>query len=752
MQIDGFYLSHTKSYLSTRRTIHSIFPILAATGHNPALMTFVTAAFLGVLLLMLAGRLRVSAIVVLLLGGIVAGPELLGLVRPEDLGHGLQSIISIAVALILFEGGLTLDLRGYREVWREIWGVLTIGVLVTWLGSTLLIKLLFGFEWRFCLLAGSLIIVTGPTVIGPLLQRIRVRKKLHHILHWEGVLIDPIGVFVALLCFEYAISVGGQSHVLKDFFLRFAVGGVLGLAFGQILTIILRRDWIEEEHVNIFSLSAAMLLFGLSDLIVAESGLLSVTIAGLVIGAQKPPRLHHILTYKEELRDLLIGLLFILLAANLKLKSFLEYGPLLIYAVLAVMLIVRPLNIWLSMRGGGLDWREKTFLSWIAPRGIVAASMASIFALRLGGEGFAQAGFLETFTYAVIAGTVVFQGFSAGLVGKWLRVLEPRPTGWLVIGAHRLGRAVARFIRGQGQQVVLVDTNAREVREAMRENLVALAEDAMVMDPEQHHELYGTGHIIALTPNRDLNQLLCQRWSELIRDANLYRWERKPQEGEAVGQPIWMDLGLEHWMTPGEEVPPLVTRMVNLENANGQGLLLISRGGELELNAPENGEGRVAALKLDARHHEEPHRLPLTLDRVLLNAVNSVPELYTNMLDCIENHVPQVDREKLMQEMMDSESDYASLFGGGIAIPHARIEGIQESILVVARPGNRLVAPDDPEREVNLVFLLLSPANADQEHIEHISNIAQLIGSESSRRELMDAPDAETLHQLIIRA
>ncbi len=398
------------------------------------LTTFTSAAAIGVCLFSVANYLRTTPIVILLIGGVLAGPEGLGIVQPQALGDGLGTIISLAVAIILFEGGLTLDLKDYRTVSREILGILTIGVLVTWLGTAALVKLAFGFDLAFCLLAASLVIVTGPTVIGPLLHRIRAKPKLQSILHWEGVLIDPIGVFIALLCFEYYISTNGSHQlVLQDFMLRFAIGAALGISFGLLLDFILRRGWMDEGHNNVFVLAMAMLNFALADLLKSESGLLSVTVTGLVLGIRKTPQLRAIVSYKTELKDFLIGLLFVLLAANLEIRSFLDYGWQLLIVLVCMMIIIRPLNVFMSTLGSSLDLKEKLFLSWISPRGIVAASMASVFALALEQKGSVNARFIETFTFSVIAATVVVQGCTAGMLGRALGVVRPIPKGWIIV-------------------------------------------------------------------------------------------------------------------------------------------------------------------------------------------------------------------------------------------------------------------------------------------------------------------------------
>ncbi|MCP4152483.1 MAG: hypothetical protein GY757_32390, partial [bacterium] len=269
-------------------------------GSHVILNTFVFASFLGISLLIISNRFNISAIILLLLGGIIAGPEVLGIINPGYLGDGLQAIVSIAVSLILFEGGLTLHADDYKKISAEVSRILTWGVVITWGLSTLVIKFFFDFSWQFCLLAASLIIVTGPTVIGPLLQRIKVKKKIHHILHWEGVLIDPIGVFIALLCYEWVITAAVHEVYLK-FFYRFFIGLSVGLLFGYATYHILKRDFIDRKFINLFIVASVILNFTVADILVNESGLLSVVITGLVLGYKKTPNLTTITIYGMEL-------------------------------------------------------------------------------------------------------------------------------------------------------------------------------------------------------------------------------------------------------------------------------------------------------------------------------------------------------------------------------------------------------------------------------------------------------------------
>ncbi len=724
--------------------------------NNEALATFTIAAALGVSLFTLAYYLRMSAIVVLLIGGVIVGPQGLAIVNPEALGSGLGTIISLAVAIILFEGGLTLNLQGYRSVSKEILRILTIGVLVTWLGTTALLRFAFGFDWAFCLLAASLVIVTGPTVIGPMLHRIRAQAKLHHILHWEGVLIDPIGVFIALLCFEYYASTDGAHElVLQDFLFRFAVGTALGVAFGFVLDAILRREWIDKGHNNIFVLAMAMLNFGLADMLISESGLLSVTVAGLVLGIRRSPQIRDIVTYKVELKDFLIGLLFVLLAANLDLRSFLDYGWKLVLIVAAIMLLIRPLNVFASMSGSSLSLKQKLFLSWIAPRGIVAASMASVFTLELKNSGVENAGFLETFTYSVILATVILQGFTAGIVGRWLGVVRPVPNGWVIIGAHSLARQIARFFHRHGIDAVLIDTNAREVRTATREGLVAINEDAMQLNPESHESLFNCGNLLALTANADLNRMVCRRWMELLEGDHFFRWEKDGYETEInqhllAGKRIWENLPLNRWMQPESEPAPLHIMQRDSDSPPSvSDVLITARGDKLFPGTPtslrpEDDEWFV----YDPEQVQSTRGLPLVPENVIFSEQTNLMELYREMLYRVHEMLPEIDPQQLLREMWKREEEYTSLLGNGIALPHIWTDAVDQAILVVARPKTRLLCPLT-DRPIEIVFMLLSPTGKPKEHLKHLSSIARLIGSEVQRKRMAQANDSVELFHLI---
>jgi NhaP-type Na+/H+ or K+/H+ antiporter/mannitol/fructose-specific phosphotransferase system IIA component (Ntr-type) len=680
-------------------------------------------------MMVFAHKLRVSAIVLLLFAGVIAGPEFLGLIQPASLGDGLRTIISLAVGIILFEGGLTLDIRGYRRNSREISRLLSIGVLLTWLVTALLVRFCFGFPLSFSLLASSLIIVTGPTVIGPLLKRIRLQKRLHHILHWESVLIDPIGVFVALLCYEWILSEGGGLTYLL-FIGRFLVGSLIGACFGALIFIILKRSWIPAGLLNITVLAFAMLCLGTSESLLPESGLLAVTTAGFLVGYWKPEQLERLIAYKDELKDYLIGLLFILLSSQLQLARFQAFGDTLIWVVAVIMFVIRPLNIFISTRGSDLRLREKVFLSWVAPRGIVAASVASLFAYRLGELGSPHAPFLEALTYSVIVGTVVLQGFTAKPVGALLRVLEPTAKDWLIIGAGPVPRKVAHYLRQNALSVVLLDTNAQEVRQARAEGFAALHENALTFEPEQHTSLQAVGSVVAITENQDLNLLVCQRINRLMPQAQLFRWagtEPKAPEDLRSGKRIWANFPLK--VAAADEAAGLEIHR-STSPPEGTQLLLSGSGSDVQFQALPSTKGSTWLAYRPAKNEAI---LPLSESGLFFSSAENLEELFGELAQRAGQHESQLEPDQLRQQLIAGEREFSSLIGQGICLPHLYSRAIERPLVLLAKPRQPLACLHSGE-VVDLVFLLISQEKEPALHLELLSRVARIVVQDGFRQ------------------
>lgn len=557
--------------------------------------TIVAAISAGVMLIVFAQRFNLPAIVVLLAGGVALGPMGLGVVQPDSLGEGLRVIVLLGIGLILFEGGLTLDVDGYRSASVLIKRLLSVGVIITWLTTAAAVYLIRdGFPLSTSLLAGSLVIVTGPTVIAPLIKRIQLIPRLNSILHWEAVLIDPIGVFVAILCFEWINT--HDATAVANFLGRFIVGLAVGGFGGWMIYQGEKQKLVPENLINIFALAGAILIFGVSEAFVSEAGILSVAVAGLVFGLLEPLQLKQVRQFKAEIIDLILGTLFILLAARLSFDQFQDFGMEGALCVAVVIFFVRPVSIWICAIGTDLNWREKAFLSWVAPRGIVAASMASIFALVLEHSGTVKhPRFVETFTYSVIVATIVLQGFSAGALARMLGLWLAKPRGWLIIGAHRFGREIAAFIGARAKvPVMLVDTNLRAIRDARAAGLHAVVWDANDLSLQHLEEFQGIGNVLAITDNEHLNQLISQRWRVPLGRNRVYSWSRSKASNEqtetaAEGRIVWNSLPKPSFLSEKlqSEVASLVTEEPPTQDGSTPRPLLSINGEKVVIDPQE---------------------------------------------------------------------------------------------------------------------------------------------------------------------
>lgn len=485
--------------------------------------------FAGIFSQILAYRLRLPAIVPLLIFGGLLGQ--FHIIRPEYLGEGLHTIIQIGVAIILFEGGLSLRVKRFKEAPTVIRNLVTIGVVVTWILGTLAAYFFIGelhtpSGFKIALLFGALITVSGPTVIMPLLKIVKPTKKLATVLKWEGILVDPIGALLAVVTLTFIETSGTSGFVVREFLSSLAIGTALGGVAAFIVARLLKtRDFIPENTQNLVVLSLVLGVFALSNWLQNETGIIAVTVTGFVLGILKPRGLREIEVFKGQLTTLMVSMLFILLAARLDLQSILNLGRPGLWLLVAVLFVVRPINVFISSYKSLLTLREKLFLSWIAPRGIVAAAVASLFAetLKAFPEFAHQAEYIESLTFLIIAGTVFFQGATARLVGKFLKVIEPDPDGLIIVGANAPGRHLAKEFMDLGIEVLMLDSNSRHVSFAKKENIPAVVENAISQEIFDEVEIAGFGQLLAITPNDNVNVLVCQLWSHELGKQNVYR-------------------------------------------------------------------------------------------------------------------------------------------------------------------------------------------------------------------------------------
>jgi NhaP-type Na+/H+ or K+/H+ antiporter len=480
---------------------------------NPSL-TVAVALAAGIIAQSIAQHLRVPGIVLLVAAGVLLGPDGLGVVKPHDLGGGLHFLVGFAIAVILFEGGLNLDWRRLRREAATIRMLVTVGAIVTWVGGAVAARLILGWSWTLSILFGSLVIVTGPTVITPLLRRIKLNRNLHTILEAEGVFIDAVGAIMAVVALEVVLSPEGSSLALGFVTVptRLLLGIAVGLVGGFAVALLLRvRGVIPEGLENVFTLSLALAIFQISNTLSAESGIVAVIVAGLVVGNSRTEVKHDLKEFKEQLTVMLIGMLFVLLAADVRVADVFSLGVPGILVVATLVFVVRPLDVLVCTIPASMTWRERAFLSWLAPRGIVAAAVATLFFDRLTAAGIAGGEEMRALVFLVIAVTVMFQGLSGGLVARWLRVRRPSGRGYVILGAHQLGMELGRLLSGSDEPVILIDSNPEACRVAQDAGFRVLHGSAL-----EERVLVAAGldtrrAVLATVPNEAVNLLFARK-------------------------------------------------------------------------------------------------------------------------------------------------------------------------------------------------------------------------------------------------
>lgn len=456
----------------------------------------------------LSWRLKQPSILALLILGIVAGP-VTGLLRPdEQFGDLLFPLVSLGVALVLFEGGMTLNFRDLRGHGRTVTNLVSWGALLNWLLMALGCWWLAGFSWEIAFLFAALVVVTGPTVINPLLRTMRATSDVSQVLRWEGILIDPVGALLAVLVFQYLVSGTDSWQVFAG---SIGVGLAAGFAGAFTLGFVLRRHWVPEYLVNVVTLAWVVMMFAGSDFVAHESGLLTVTVMGIWLGNMKDVGVSEILSFKESLSILIISMLFIVLGARVDPMDIVATGWSGVI-VLSVVLLARPVVVWASTLGGSYSWRQKALLSWVAPRGIVAAAVSSLFALRLADAGYPGATDLVAYTFLVIIATVVLQSLTARPATRWLGLAEAEPNGMLIVGANPVARAVGHALQQQGFRVKLADTSYEEIRSARMAGFETYYGDPMSSHAERYLELVGIGHLLAMSRRPRWNTLACMKY------------------------------------------------------------------------------------------------------------------------------------------------------------------------------------------------------------------------------------------------
>lgn len=509
---------------------------------------------LGIIAQWLAWRLRIPSILLLLGIGVCLG----GFVKPDDVGFDatlLFPIVSLSVAVILLEGGMTLHFGELKQAaGSTVLRLCTIGALVSWGLTAVAARFLMDLDYRISALIGAVLVVTGPTVVAPMLRQIQPSKRMSSIVKWEGIVIDPIGAVLAVLVFEVTFT---HEHAWLLLLKTVAVGLTLGLLTALLLVQCVRRYWIPDYLHGVVFLATGVGAFVVSNYLQAESGLLTVTILGVALANQKNVPMRHVLEFKEHLGVLLISCLFIVLGSRVDPMDIYNLGWRGLLFLVVMIVIVRPASVFLSTVATKLSWQERTFLAFLAPRGIVAAAVASVFALELGTHAaepslVPQIESLVPLTFLVIVGTVFFYGLCSAPLARSLGVSEPNPQGILFAGAEPWIREIARAVMDSGHNVLLLDTNYANVAAARMEGMSAECTSILGEHAREEVDLAGIGRLAAMTPNDEVNSLAAREFVHHFGRADVYQlspWDagsRRASIAEHLQGRLLFGKGLHH--------------------------------------------------------------------------------------------------------------------------------------------------------------------------------------------------------------
>ena len=500
---------------------------------------------LGVLSQYFAWKFKIPAILPLIMTGLIVGPISAeyfssdGTKWIEPIWNGTEGLlpeqilfhfISLSIGLILFEGGLTLKFSELKKMGPVIAKLITLGAITTFIGVAIPTHYILGISWEISFLFSALVIVTGPTVISPILRNIPLKKNVSTLLKWESILIDPIGALVAVLVFEFINAGEDKSYSLITFyeFSKFLFLGILiGYVSAKLIAFSIKKNLIPNFLINVLVLGSVLTVFVFSEVFAHESGLLSVVVMGVFLGNSDLPQFDDLMKFKESISVLLISILFILLASNIQLsdiKLILNWQSLLVFSILT--LVIRPLGVFISTSNSSLSYQEKIFISWIGPRGIVAAGIASLFGIKLVSDGMENAEFLSPMVFMVVFGTVFLNSLTARTLSKILGVFLKNSEDMLIIGASKFSRQIALYLESIGKKVVLTDSNKSKVSEAKRNGLNAINSDIYSNELLNDLELSEVGYLFALTGNEEIDKYAVRKFKSQFGENGAFRLYR----------------------------------------------------------------------------------------------------------------------------------------------------------------------------------------------------------------------------------
>ncbi|WP_341962213.1 cation:proton antiporter [Planococcus maritimus] len=482
--------------------------------------------FLGVLSQWIAWRLRLPAIVLMSIAGLLIGPIFAVISPEESFGDLFRPLVSLAVAIILFEGSLNLNFKEIRGFSKPVWRIVTFGALLAWAGGTLASHYVAGLSWAVSFVIGGLFIVTGPTVIMPLLRQAKLKARPAALLKWEGIIVDPFGALLALFAFQFVLFAEGEvtAAAFGLFFLAALFATVLGAVAGFGMGWMFEHGQIPEFLKSPMVFGVVLLTFVISDIVMHETGLLAVTAMGMVMANMNISSINDMRHFKETMSILLISSVFMMLTASLNMDVLFEiFNWSIILFVLAMLFIVRPLSIWLSTIGTDLSWRERALIGWIAPRGIVALTVSGYFANVLLDAGFEDADLLTALTFALVFSTVVAHGFSITWVGRKLGLASAEDPGLIIVGASRFTTALAKVLHDMDKNVLLVDDSWGRLQKARQIGIKTYVGNILSEHTEYEVDLTPYEKMIVASETDSFNALVVNNFVPEMGRINLYQ-------------------------------------------------------------------------------------------------------------------------------------------------------------------------------------------------------------------------------------
>jgi len=759
----------------------------------------VSVIVLGISAQWIAWRFRMPSILLLLIFGFLAGP-VTGLLPPASLqGDWLFAFVSLSIGIILFEGGLSLRLSELREVGKVVFNLITVGVLVTWVFAGWAVHYFGGFNVGLSVQIGAILTVTGPTVVIPLLRHVRPAGRVGAIAKWEGITVDPVGAILAVLVLEailllsQSVPVVGESgdignavfHAVEGLLLTISISVGISVIGAALLILLLHRRLVPDYLQSPIALMVVVGTFALSNVLQEESGLLEVTLMGIMMANQKYVPVRRITEFKEDLQVLLIACLFIVLSARLELDAlnYINEGTLIFLGVL--ILFVRPAAVFLSTLGTNLNWREKVFLSWMAPRGIVAAAVASLFAFRLESIYPSEVEGLVPTVFLVIVGTVTVYGLTISPLARYLKLAEPNPQGVLILGAHLWARRIAQVLQDLGFKVYLIDSNADNIERARRSHLPASVVNALSESVLDELDLSGIGRFLALTPNDEVNALAALHFAEIFESTSVFQLAGRTEEGNAErsalpahlrGRPLFGGKVtfsmLNDRFNKGGEISVIdVTEDVPYEALvdayDGDVVLLfVVRNGELIVHAeesqltPQPGDKVIVFLPPQAREKAEAEEVSfeeLTTHAFVVDLVEPLP--FEAIVEEVSAQLAQrlpVTAARLEKGFLDGARYGAMPVTHGVALPHLRVPEIDEPELVLVRCRDGIcitLQDEDGEHEsepVYAIFFLVSPEEKPGKHLRTLANLASRIDEPDFMDRWRNARDEVELKETLL--